>query len=68
MAEQLKTFLRLKQIILATGLSRSWIYEAMRRGEFPQSVSLGARAVGWDADAVAAWQAARIQQAGQASA
>ncbi len=68
MAEQLKSFLRLKQITLATGMSRSWIYEAMRRGEFPQSVSLGARAVGWDADAVAAWQAARIQQAGQASA
>lgn len=68
MAEQLKSFLRLKQITRATGMSRSWIYEAMRRGEFPQSVSLGARAVGWDADAVAAWQAARIQQAGQASA
>lgn len=66
MAEQLKSFLRLKQITRATGMSRSWIYEAMRRGEFPQSVSLGARAVGWDADAVAAWQAARIQQAAQA--
>lgn len=68
MAEQLKTFLRLKQVLAAIGMSRSWTYEAMLRGEFPQSVSLGARAVGWDADAVAAWQAARIQQAGQASA
>jgi prophage regulatory protein len=68
MAKQLKTFLRIKKLILATGMSRSWIYAAIQRGEFPQSVALGARAVGWDADAVAAWQAARIQQAGQASA
>ena len=34
MAEQLRTFLRLKQIKAVTGMSRSWIYEAMKRGEF----------------------------------
>lgn len=62
MAEQLRSFLRLKQVKAATGMSRSWIYEAIRRGEFPAPISLSARAVAWDAAAVAGWQARRIQQ------
>jgi prophage regulatory protein len=64
MAEQLKSFVRIKQVIMATGMSRSWIYEAMRRREFPQSISLGARSIGWDAAAVAEWQAQRIFASG----
>ncbi|EXI91946.1 MAG: putative transcriptional regulator [Candidatus Accumulibacter sp. BA-94] len=60
MAEQLKSFLRLKQVKAVTGMSRSWIYEAIRRGEFPASIPLGARAVAWDAASIADWQAARI--------
>lgn len=47
MAQQLRCFLRLKQLKLVTGMSRSWIYESIRRGEFPKPVSLGARAVAW---------------------
>ncbi|MEJ2653690.1 MAG: AlpA family phage regulatory protein [Gammaproteobacteria bacterium] len=61
MAEQLRTFLRLKQVKEITGMSRSWIYEAMRRGEFPNSVALSKRARGWDSDAIAEWQKSRIQ-------
>ena len=34
MAEQLRSFLRLKQVKTVTGLSRSWIYDAIRRGKF----------------------------------
>lgn len=60
MAEQLRSFLRLKQVKAVTGMSRSWIYEAIRRGEFPASIPLGARAVAWDSASIAAWQAARI--------
>lgn len=61
MSTQLR-FLRLKEVMALTGMSRSWIYEAMRRGEFPAAVSLGARAVGWDSTAIAEWQASRITQ------
>lgn len=62
MAEQLRSFLRLKQVKAATGMSRSWLYEAIRRGEFPAPIPLGARAVAWDSAAVADWQASRILQ------
>ena len=60
MAEQLRSFLRLKQVKTVTGMSRSWTYEAIRRGEFPAPIPLSARAVAWDSASIAAWQAARI--------
>ena len=62
MAEQFRVFLRLKQVKAATGMSRSWLYEAIRRGEFPAPISLGARAVAWDSAVIAEWQASRIHQ------
>ena len=62
MAEQLRTFLRLKQVKAATGMSRSWIYEAIRRGQFPAPISLGVRSVAWDSLLVANWQEFRMQQ------
>lgn len=60
MSEQLRFFLRMKQVREVTGMSRSWIYEAIRRGEFPAPIPLGLRAVAWDAAAIAKWQAERI--------
>lgn len=68
MAEQLRIFLRIKQVIAATGMSRSWLYDAIRRGLFPPSIQLGPRAVAWDAADVAAWQAARINHCNEAAA
>lgn len=38
---------RLPAVIDKTGLSRSSIYLRMNKGEFPQSISLGDRAIGW---------------------
>ena len=67
MAEQLRSFLRLKQVKAVTGMSRSWIYEAIRRGEFPSPIQLGIRAVAWDSAAIANWQAARILQLSKAA-
>ena len=67
MAEQLRSFLRLKQVQAATGMSRSWIYEAIRRGEFPPPIQLGIRAVAWDSAAIANWQATRILQRSKAA-
>ena len=51
--------LRLPEILRLTGLSRSTVYEMMRRGRFPASVKLGERAIGWFADDVNEWIAAR---------
>ncbi|MHB0984685.1 MAG: helix-turn-helix transcriptional regulator [Sulfuricella sp.] len=62
MAEQLQSFLRLKQVKILTGFSRSWIYEAIRRGDFPAPISIGARAVAWTEKSIAEWQARRIEQ------
>ncbi len=62
MAEQLRIFLRLNQVKAATGMSRSWLYEAIRRGEFPAPISLGVRSVAWDSFSIANWQEFRMQQ------
>ena len=47
--------LRLKQVEALVGLCRATIYQRKREGTFPQTVKLGARAVGWIADDVLAW-------------
>ncbi|WP_245575038.1 helix-turn-helix transcriptional regulator [Chitinilyticum litopenaei] len=47
-----------------TTLSRSSIYRLMKRGQFPQAVSLGGgKAVAWRADEVAAWIESRTRTA-----
>lgn len=68
MSEQLQTFLRIKQVKAITGMSRSWLYEAIRRGDFPAPITIGSRAVAWDADSIANWQARRIEQSRKGSA
>lgn len=47
--------LRLPEVLALTGLSRSTIYSRMSQGEFPTSVRLGLRAVGWRAADVYEW-------------
>tara|TARA_R110001583_G_scaffold80266_2_gene215811 strand:- start:296 stop:484 length:189 start_codon:yes stop_codon:yes gene_type:complete len=39
--------IRLPEVKNITGLSRSSIYLRMSNGQFPQSISLGDRAIGW---------------------
>lgn len=62
MSEQPRAFLRLKQVIALSGMSRSWIYSAIQRGEFPAQISLGERAVGWDSLSIKTWQDQRRQK------
>ena len=50
---------RLPEVIAICGLSRSTIYEMIRRGEFPAPVRLGVRAVGWRRSDIEAWPASR---------
>jgi len=52
-------FLRIRDVISRTGLSRSALYRGVQAGTFPQPYSLGARTVGWREDDISAWQAAR---------
>jgi len=42
-----KKFIRLPEVKNKTGLSRSSIYLRMSNSEFPQSISLGGRAIAW---------------------
>ncbi|SMC67589.1 helix-turn-helix transcriptional regulator [Primorskyibacter flagellatus] len=56
MAEKL---IRRPEVEARTGLSRSTIYDWMKRGEFPQPVKLGARLVAWRESDVTAWLEAR---------
>ena len=58
------SLLRRPDVERLTGLSRSAIYAAMSRGEFPRPVRIGRRAVGWPQSFVDAWIAARKAEAG----
>lgn len=56
MAEKL---LRRPEVEACTGLSRSTLYDWMKRGKFPQPVKLGARIVAWRESDVRAWLESR---------
>jgi prophage regulatory protein len=53
--------LRLPVVRERTGLSRSTIYLRIAKGEFPASISLGARAVGWLESDVNSWLEQKIK-------
>ena len=59
--EYLQT-LRLPDVVKRTGLSRSTIYRAESRGQFPRHVKLGEHASGWLAHEVDAYLAARVAE------
>lgn len=59
MAERI---LRLPEVKARTTLGRSTIYDAIARGDFPQPMKLGLRAVGWIEAEVDAWVEARKAQ------
>jgi len=54
--------LRMPDVVKRTGLSRSTIYRAESRGQFPKHVKIGEHASGWLAHEVDAFIAARIAQ------
>ena len=55
-----EALLRLPDVRARTGLSRASIYAAIKRGDFPEPIALGARAVAWPASQVEQWVQARI--------
>jgi len=54
--------LRLREVMIRTGLSRSTIYDYIRRGTFPKQVVLGAQSVGWIEAEIHGWIAARVNE------
>lgn len=60
----LERFVRIKEVMDLTGLSRSYIYDLAKRGLFPQSVSLvpGGNARAWVLSEVLNWQEDRITE------
>ena len=55
-------FLKLKEVMALTALSRSSIYKFMEESRFPKSVSLGDRAVAWVESEVEEWMNERLSQ------
>ncbi|MCS0370872.1 AlpA family transcriptional regulator [Vibrio diabolicus] len=54
-------FLKLKEVMKKTTLSRSAIYRKMNEDQFPQSISLGDRSVAWVESEVDEWMEERLQ-------
>jgi len=49
-------FMRRDEVERLTGLPRSTIYDKMAKNEFPKSVKIGDRAVGWLENEISDWQ------------
>ena len=58
----MQKLLRLKQVQALTGLSRSHLYSLASKGQFPKSVKLSQKSVGWIETEVQDWIDARIKQ------
>ena len=57
---KLMRLLRLNEVMVKVGLSRSSIYRRMENNEFPRSISLGGRSKGWIDSEVDEWIMQRI--------
>jgi prophage regulatory protein len=51
--------LRKPRVLELIGMKGTWLHEAVKRGDFPAPVKLGARAVGWRRADVDAWLESR---------
>jgi len=52
--------LRLDEVQAKTGFKRAHLYTLMQKGEFPRTVRLGVRAVGWNSMEVEQWVLERL--------
>jgi prophage regulatory protein len=53
--------LRVSDVMMRTGYSRTTIWRKVRDGSFPPPVSLGDNAIGWTDDVIDDWVASRPQ-------
>lgn len=52
--------IRLREVINRVGLCRATIYNLIKKGQFPNQVSLGLNSVGWIESEVQTWIDSRI--------
>lgn len=57
--------LRIRDVCRKTTLSRSFVFAAVARGDFPRPVKLAPRAAAWDEAEVDAWIAERAALRGR---
>lgn len=57
---EMNELLRIAEVQKRTGLSRSCLYEAVARGEFPKPVKIGKRASAWVAAEIDQWIKQRV--------
>ena len=55
-------FIKLKPVMVRTGLSRSSIYSQAQQGKFPKPVKLSERSSAWVEEEVMEWIAERIEK------
>ena len=53
-------FLRVREVLEMTGMSRSFIYAQMAEGTFPKQIQLGSRTVVWNEQEVTKWMEDRM--------
>ena len=56
-----RRILRLDEVEAKSGFKRAHIYSLMKKGEVPQALRLGVRAVGWDSTEVDLWISERLK-------
>jgi prophage regulatory protein len=54
--------LRRPEVEERTGLSRSSLYESIKKGLFPKPLKLSARSIGWAESTINEWIESRIKQ------
>lgn len=57
--EQSERLLRLPDVLLLTGLSRSTLYSMIKRGSFPAPIKIGERSSAWRHGQIVTWMAER---------
>ncbi|WP_244582497.1 helix-turn-helix transcriptional regulator [Escherichia coli] len=52
----------LSEVLKRTGYSKAWVYALMSRGQFPQSVKIGSRAIAFIESEIDDWIDQRIAE------
>lgn len=55
MEQKLERILKLKEVVSIVGISRSSVFNYIKKGLFPTSVSLGPRRIGWFESDIQDW-------------
>ena len=53
-------FIRMREVLVICGKSRSSVYEAIQKGQFPKPVKLGGRSSAWVKSEIDQWLRARM--------